>query len=205
MARLRIVLSALLLVAWSASAFAEVTPEVELVSGAAVPVGGSSYQDDFGSSLKLGVRAVLWQGNSGLGLELAADGMDATTGASRKADVTRVRVLGGVRVETLLAERLQLFARVLAGVDHFSGKDSLLSGSDSALALELGVGARITLGRFSLGAQVGLPLAFYELEPGEISPDQQGEIFVVPGGWNAAYLRTTTVDLDCLGTLAVTF
>jgi hypothetical protein len=210
---LRIVLSSLVLAAGSSSlAHADVDPEVELVSGAAVPLGGDDYADALGQGYMLGLRGVGYKPLAeGLrvGAELALDGLQQRWHSA--TDLYRVRGLIGGRLEYRPLSFATVFVRGLAGFDRYSasiayappepGRLDTLHQSRSALALELGVGARATFGRWAVGVQVGLPMAFYS--PPALDEDDRGS--VLHGGVEHpiseppaafAFIHSTVVDVN---------
>ena len=197
---------------------AELTPHIEAVAGAELPVGGDDYTEHVSGGPKLGLRAVgLFERARpwAVGVELAAD--VARLEWLDNFDLDRWRGLAGARLVYRATPRLQLFARGLAGIDHRSGGLqfqapgehvglSTLRLDATALALELGIGAKLTLGRFVLGAQLGLPVAFY----GSRASHDRGS--VLSGGVSQpvsetalarVLVETTSYDLDVLVTLGV--
>jgi hypothetical protein len=199
-----------LLLAASGRARAEVTPEVELATGAAVPLSGPLYSGYYETSLALGVRFLLFSHDAAVrspwryGLELALDGLDTKMDNGGGHPIHRVRGLAGVRIARAVGERVEVFGRLLGGLDHYATNDANFFGSanETTLGLELGLGARLALGPVVLGVQAGLPVAFYSLDDGECS-------WVMPGAGGClgqrAYLETTTLDLDLLATVGVWF
>jgi hypothetical protein len=211
-------------------AHAGVTPEVELVAGAGRAVGGETYDDAFSNSYTLGVRALGWFPGSldqrwRIGAEVAVDGMqldwldDDHCSTCDDKDMYRLRGLVGGRFELRLAPNVHVFARALAGFDHYRTEGILYQApgepiglqtlvmSGTAFATELGLGTRVSFGRVSVGLQLDLPVAFYRR-------DRRDAAFVLSGGVSQpvaeqaianAFLDETAVDLEALLTVGVSF
>jgi hypothetical protein len=209
------------------AARADVAPEVELVAGTSRNLGGRDLQEYFDQSYLLGLRGVVYLGRPGdsrfrLGVELAGDVRhydwvpegDVGAGTS-DPDALRERFLAGARLEWRLS-RFRIVGRALVGVDHYA-TDGLaypvpasivvppLVASGSALAAEVGTGARVTIGHLVLGLQCDLPVAFYSTEtPGSRAVYGPSESFIVPG-MPDHWMRGTVVDVEGLATVGVAF
>jgi hypothetical protein len=205
--------AALLAASVPSAARADVTPEVELAAGVAKPVSGPLYAGYYETSLALGLRFLLFSHDDAVrspwrfGLELAIDDLDTKRNDGHGHPIHRVRGLIGVRVERAVGERVAIFARVLGGLDHYATNDAgggfgYGSANETAPGLELGVGARLQLGPVVLGAQAGLPLAFYALDDDECSVVMPNAVGCMG---QPAYIQTTALDLELLATLGVSF
>ncbi len=205
----------MVILATAGSARAERQPEVEVASGTAFPLGSGDYDEQFSDIVKLGVRGVLFAPTTAepwrLGVELAVDGMSLERKGWADLGTKRFRGLGGARLEYRLTSHVRLFTRALAGIDYYRTAEfsfqppgdpaalQTVRATGWALAFELGAGAQVALGPVVVGAQVGLPMAFYSLD-GASSTSSFGGPYQF-----SSFIHEATYDLDVLGTLGVTF
>jgi hypothetical protein len=213
--------SALLGLAPRAQAAEAPRGDLEVAAGAGLPLGSDSYSDRFGTGLGLGLRGVYWLGGESwhAGLELSGQygrspySIDlGPPFPSIELDTERFRGLLGVRVEVPLSPRFALTGRFLGGVEHFRTEEVevYVGGglpsptqrfTDTAPALELGVGAQLVVGALRLGAELALPCAYYSVDAshhtvnlGDTTVQMQDDL-----------VTETTVDLDLLLTAGVRF
>jgi hypothetical protein len=198
-----------------------VTSQIQLVAGAVTPVGGGGdYTDDISAGPRFGLQGTAYFGPKrtwDLGAELAADySRQNWEGA---ADLDRWRVLIGGRAVYRPVPALELFGRALVGIDRYSGDFAAvvpgeegmirLTQSSSAFAGELGLGAQLTFGRFVIGVQADLPVAFYGKPSIETGGPILGGGVEQPVADDAlaalAFIDDTTFDLDLLATAGLSF
>jgi hypothetical protein len=182
---------------------------VELFGGRATPIADRDYNSRFEDGEKLGIRFGIGTARA---IEAGVDVSpidDPTTYPSLTYDASRVRVLGGARLAVPIGSPVNVynrvvsahvFGRVAAGVDlvHVNAARRALFGPleerfvDIGLAVELGAGLMLDFGRFSIGAQVALPVTYHFREA-----DFQAVYY--PG------LDYTGVELDLLLAIALRF
>jgi hypothetical protein len=164
-----------LLLAVSSTARAGTNGLAEAGVGVVLPVGGTSYRQEFDVSPTLWLAGVYLPhyGNRSLGVEMALeytpyqDEYVANNGAP--TDFSRLRAQLGGRYLRTLAPDLTGFARALAGVDLVTwtqnGKLGRLTYSDDdthlGLALEFGAGVLYRVGPITLGAQLAVPIGVH--------------------------------------------
>ncbi|HEU0035211.1 MAG TPA: hypothetical protein VFQ53_31515 [Kofleriaceae bacterium] len=189
---------ALLLIATEARAdglFAEVH------AGIAIPVADDEYTDNADESFKLGAR--LGSGSATRAIDLAFDFTpvnDELSSAFATVDVSRYRIQLGGRVASKVAPNARLFGRVSAGVDLLRyhaygsvlGVDFDQSETDAGLALEVEGGVIFDLGKVSLVAWLGVPMAFH------FDDDD-------PNDATDADLEYTGIDLDLTAAVSIPF
>lgn len=152
-------------------------------AGGLLPVGDADWEDSIDSSLTLGARAGV-ASKAGRGARLA---FEATLEyaplspdfASSLFDVelSRYRLLGGVRYETLVTRGAVLSLHAGLGFAHLAidvtGPLGQGSDTDNGLALDLGAGLWFGVSRTALlGVDVSLPTGFHE----DNDPDDDAEL-----------------------------
>ncbi|MBI4511276.1 MAG: hypothetical protein HY698_16705 [Deltaproteobacteria bacterium] len=150
---------------------------LEVVTGAAVPIGDDRYADVVDTRYKLGLRAGGFGGSvfesARLAVELGADWTPSDTELDSSlinVDIHRFRFLAGIRLLGAVGKNALLFARLAGGLDWIraEGTASLLGfratyeEDDYGLALEPGVGALFRIGGLGLGFQLAAPFAFHD-------------------------------------------
>ncbi|MEZ4404153.1 MAG: hypothetical protein R3B06_29290 [Kofleriaceae bacterium] len=177
---------------------------LEFVAGGAIPVADSEYTDRVDNSLKLGVRAAA-VGARGAGVELGLDYTIANFDgggqfAGLSVDGWRLRALVGGRYQAALGGKGFAFARLGAGLDvaGLAVTGTLLgfpvdeSQTDLGVALEVGAGIGVRLGKATVGLQAALPIGLH------VDPDDQADAH----DFDFEY---TAVDLDVLASVGTTF
>lgn len=179
-----------LLVAAPAAAYAD--GFIEFAGGIAQPIAEDEYEDAYDTHLQFGLRA----GSIGDASGRAALGFELGFNYSPLNDeypiddvsVHRFRFTGGLRVQQPVADNAVLVARLAAGIQHVRARWEVLgfegSLDDTGLVIDPGVGILAGAGDISLGAFVGMPVAFLDESEDGVTAD------------------FTTVDLDLLFVLS---
>jgi len=167
----------------------------EGVLGVAEPIGDDDYDDYVDGSLKLGIRA---GGGAGpTAVELTADVTpydDDLDSAIADASIQRYRALVGIRHRIPTGKRggeVVIRAGVGADILKVGVSGSLLgieyerNETDLGLAVELGAGLLIPLGKAYLGPQVALPMGFHFDDDDPNDPEDNN-------------LEYTAIDIDLL-------
>lgn len=103
-----------------------------------------------------------------VGFELTPLSNELDDNAARELDLTRYRVLAGVRYEQLVSPGFFMSTRAGLGIDHLRGEVSTpdapggTTDSDTGLALEVGLGPYFTFGKFSIGFELALPISIHD-------------------------------------------
>lgn len=177
-----IVVGALAIVGAPGTARAEGDGFGELALGLSSPVGEDEYSDNTDTSFKVALQAGTFDGKSGLELHLAWSPVEDDFPDSQFAsfDANRVRLLVGGRLGTNIKRTLGIYLHVLGGLDyvHTSSESNFLgtenTSSDFGLGLEVGGGVKLAAGPVTIGAQLGVPMAFHfddDKDAGEFDVD----------------------------------
>lgn len=179
-----------LLVAAPAAAHAD--GFLEFAGGIAQPIAEDEYEDAFDTHLQFGVRAGSIgdaSGRTALGFELGFNYSPLNDEIPiDNVSVHRFRFTGGLRLQQPVADNAVLVARLAAGIQHVRASWELIgieeSLDDTGLVIDPGLGILAGAGDISLGAFVGMPVAFVDETEGFVDLD------------------FTTVDLDLLFVLS---
>lgn len=169
--------------------------------GAAVPIADDDYDNNVSNSLKLGVR--LGTATKFGGLDLSIDFTPFSDDLSSDAidvSIQRYRFMLGGRYVHPITPKARFYVRAAGGLDliHYNVSGSIIgididqSETDAGIALQFDTGVLFDLGKVSVGARLGVPLAFH------FNDDD-------PNDPNDADLSYTGVDIDFAFTLAVPF
>ena len=159
--------------------------------GIAVPIGDDDYDNSVDNSIKLGVR--VGTATKFGGIDLSYDFTPYSDELSDLFDVSiqRHRFLLGARYQQPINPKARFFVRAAGGLDliHYNVSGSFLgvdvdnSETDAGIGLEFSGGVLFDIGKLSLGAKFGIPIAFHFNED---DPNDQTD----------ADLDYTAVDFD---------